>query len=90
MALGALFLALLAVSAAMLSMDGIEGGVFTLVLGMGSEGIGRGPGDGDWAKSPPLNGSSNSTTKEHRRQAFSFMAHFITNDDFRVFNSISR
>lgn len=90
MALGALFLALLAVSAAMLSMDGIEGGVFTLVLGMVSEGIGTGPGDGDWAKSPPHNGSSNSTTEEHGRQAFSFMAHFITNDDFRVFNSISR
>ena len=47
MALGALFLALLAFCAAMLSMDGTEGGVFTLVLGTGSEEIGTGPGDGD-------------------------------------------
>ena len=71
-------------------MDGTEGGVFTLVLGMGSEGIGTGPGVGDWAKSAPHNGSSsNSTMEEHGRQAFRFMAHFITNDDSHVFNSIS-
>ena len=42
-------------------MDGTEGGELTLLLGVGSEAIGTGPGAGDWANSVPQNVSSNST-----------------------------
>ena len=85
-ALGALFLELLAFCAAMLSMDGTEGGVLALVLGKGSEAIGTGPEDGDWDNSVPQNVNRNSTTEVHGRKAFEFMAHFIQNDDcFTVF-----